>query len=413
MSNEAKNLIAQRLNEADGSVPFESVKSELEDELGVKWNTAQNYIYKYANYGEKDGERKVFSMTEEHQDAIRQMAATNSDAGELSRTDPVPPATGKTFENLDVRQEGHPMVPEVGQFVKRPMGGPDVSVEFDEGTTLVEVLTGAMAADDYGALMIGPPGTGKSYASKYVASQCNLPHSRVNFGSRITKEKLVGGYVPKSNGDALDKMLEKAKEMSDDNEDLSTGEALEVIGVRDKFEWQDGILTERVRYGGVFQADELNAAPPEALMALHGLLEDAENRSLELLEKGEVVEPHEDFMFVGTMNPPSFAGTQPLNDALKGRLIPIRVPHLEPKAEKGLLADTTDLTRSEADDLVEMAIDIRSTDNVPPCTLRELKQIAEMKAAMGLEGATRMILLSQSETETEKDAVQKRIDMSF
>jgi len=148
-------------------------------------------------------------------------------------------------------------------------------------------------------------------------------------------------------------------------------------------------------------------------MALHGLLEDAENRSLELLEKGEVVQPHEDFMFVGTMNPPSFAGTQPLNGALKGRLIPIRVPHLEPKAEKGLLADTTDLSMSEADDLVEMAIDIRSTDNVPPCTLRELKQIAEMKAAMGLEGATRMILLSQSETETEKDAVQKRIDMAF
>lgn len=413
MSNEAKNLIAQRLNETDGSVPFDEMKEELEDELGVKWNTAQNYIYKYANYGKEDGARKVFSMTEEHKDAVQQMTATDSEPGEFTRTSEVPPATGKMFENLEVRQEGHPLVPEVGQFVKRPMGGPDVSVDFNEGTTLVEVLTGAMAADDYGALMIGPPGTGKSYASKYVASQCNLPHSRVNFGSRITKEKLVGGYVPKGNGDALDRMLEKAKEMSDENDDLSTGEALEVIGVRDKFEWQDGILTERVRYGGIFQADELNAAPPEALMALHGLLEDAENRSLELLEKGEVVQPHDDFMFVGTMNPPSFAGTQPLNDALKGRLIPIRVPHLEPKAEKGLLADTTDLSKSEADDLVEMAIDIRSTDNVPPCTLRELKQIAEMKAAMGLEGATRMILLSQSETETEKDAVQKRIDMAF
>jgi MoxR-like ATPase len=161
----------------------------------------------------------------------------------------------------------------------------------------------------------------------------------------------------------------------------------------------------------VFQADEINAAPPEALMAFHGLLEDSANRSLELLEKGEVIEPHDDFMFVGTMNPPSFAGTRQMNDALKGRLIPIEVPYLEPKAEKGLLENTTDLDSGTVDDLVEMAIDIRSTDNVPPCTLRELDKIAEMSDVMGLKGAAKMVLLSQAETENEKDAINKRIDM--
>jgi len=417
MSQKAKQLIEARVAE-DAPIDFDAMKEELQEEFGVKWNTAENYIFKYADYGDRGDGKKVFGMADgtASKAAAAGSQQTNtvpSPASDLTRTSEVPPGTGKMFENLEVRQEGHPLVPEVGQFIKRPMGGNDVSVDFNEGTTLVGALTAAMAADDFGALMIGPPGTGKSYASKYVCSEINIPHSRVNFGSRITKEKLVGGFVPKGNGDALDDMMEKAEDLAEDNDDLRVGEALEVIGVRDKFEWQDGILTERVRYGGVFQADELNAAPPEALMALHGLLEDEENRTLELLEKGEVIKPHEDFMFVGTMNPPSFAGTQELNDALKGRLIPIEVPHLAPEAEKGLLADTTNLTRSQADDLVEMAIDIRTTDNVPPCTLRELKQISEMKDAMGLEGATRMILLSQAESETQKDSIAKRIDMTF
>lgn len=410
MSQKAKRFIAERVSE-EGTIEFSQLQQELMDEFEVASTTAAPYIYKYATYEERNGDRIVLGMDDEHQDALAAIEGLDEE-GEFESADPIPPATGKVSNGLQTRQPGHPEVPQVGSYIKRPMGGADVDVDFDENATFLDVLGEAMSVKDFGVLLIGEPGTGKSLGVKKACADANIPHSRVNFGSRVTKEKLVGGFVPRGNGETLEQDLERARELAEGNDDLSVGRALEVIGERDKFEWVDGILTKRVRNGGVFQADELNAAPPEALMALHGLLEDQANRSLELLEKGEVVEPHEEFMFVGTMNPPSFKGTQELNDALKGRLIPIEVPQLEPKAEKGLLADSTDLTRKQADDLVEMALDIRTTDNVPPCTLRELKKIAEMKDAVGLEGATKMVLTSIASTQTEKDAVLKRIQFN-
>lgn len=415
MSQDAKQFIGETL--ADQSdVPFEELKEELMDEFDVASTTAAPYIYNYARYEERNGGRVVFDMKPQHRDAIQNADADDVDdleAGDYEMDDPIPPAVGRSYYQLDVREPGHPGVPETGSYIERPLGGNTVEVEFDENTTFIEALVKGISVPDFPVMVIGAPGVGKSYAIKHACDQTNIPHDAVNFGVGITKEKLVGGFVPNGNGEALEDKLDSAQDLAENEDGLSVGEALEVLGVRDKFEWQDGILTRRVRKGGVFQADELNAAPPEATMALHGLLEDQGNRSLELLEKGEVVEPHEDFRFVGTMNPSSFAGTSQMNDAFKTRFIPIECPALEPEAEKGLLAQETDLPRSAADTLVELSRDIQSTDNTPPCSHRELLQIAAMEDVMGLEGATRMILLSVAETETQKDAVEKRIDFAF
>lgn len=447
MSKKARRLIAHELNsKAPEPLIFDELKEELEERFGVKWNTAQNYIYDYCQYekrhGTHGGTRVVYDMVPEYQHLVDDEVGkgslekfeadtkdisvesdadgNNSDEDESLNVadleEPVPEKTGDTYQHLPVREEGHQMVPDVRSYLKRPMGGPDVSVNIDRSKSAIEVVAKSMDSDDYGTLMIGEPGTGKGHMVRKICSETNHPMVRVNFGSRITKEKLVGGYVPRANGDGLDAQIKKAEEMASDTDDLSVGEALETLNVREKFVWKDGLLTKAVRHGWVFLADELNAAPPETLMPLHGLLEDASNRSLELTEKGEVVDVHDSFKFVGTMNPPHHPGTKRLNDALMGRLIPIEIPYLEPGAEANLLQMRTNVSEPEAKDLVEMAQDLRSSypnDIQTPCTPRELLKIAEMAEMMSLKSASRMVLKSMADTENEKDAIQKRIDMSF
>lgn len=416
MSKDAKQFIAERLSE-EQEMPFDQLKEELEDHFSVKWNTAQNYIYEYAQYGERGNGRVVYDMAIGHQDALSNgSSGGSSSGGSFDENDEIPPRSGDTAFGgaIDVRAPGHPRVPDIGAYIKRPMGGPKVSVEFDETKTGVEMLAKAMSSDDFGALLIGEPGTGKGHMTRYVCDEANLPFSRVNFGSRITKEKLVGGFVPRANGEGLKDQLSRAREMADENDELSVGEALHTLNVREKFMWQDGMLTKAVRNGWVFLADELNAAPPETLMPLHGLLEDGGSRSLELTEKGEVIEPHDDFTFVGTMNPPHHEGTKELNDALMGRMIPIEIPYLPADAEVGLLHSQTSLAKADCRELVDLAGDLRSSypkEISTPCTPRELLKIGEMAEIMGPESATRQVLLSMTHRESEKDAIEKRLDM--
>lgn len=418
MSDTAQTRIAEQLAE-NGEMEFEALQGDLENHCGVQWNTARNYIYKYAEYEERNGERLVSAMAndEDPETILDQQEVQEMTPGDFGMDDPTPASTGTLYKSCEVREPGHPRVPSVREFIQRPMGGPDVQFEMDldidENSTLLDVYSQAKASADFGVLMIGPPGTGKGHTARKHASMTNEPLVRVNFGARITKEKLVGGFVPRENGDGLDEVLERAESMADDHDDLTTGEALETLGSREKFVWKDGLLTKAVRNGWDFLADELNAASAEALMPLHGLLEDADSRTLELLEKGEVVEVHEDFSFIGTMNPPHHAGTHRMNEALMGRLIPVPVPYLAEAAEAGLVADRTGLTRSEAEDLVDMAHGIRSTKNTPPCSPRELFKIGEMAEIMPLESAVRMILLGLAEDSNQKDAVEKRIEMSF
>jgi len=413
MSNEAKQLIAEALENNEDGIQFTHLVRDLDAELDVQQKTIKTYIYQYAESEEDStGTKWVNSMKTEHIDAaVEASGGDELTEGDFGADDEIPPAVGKKFHGLEIRQPGHPKVPSTGAYIKRPMGGDDVEVEFNENVTFIEALTEAISVPDFPVLVIGEPGVGKSYSIKHACAKANIPHDRVNAGTGIRKEQLVGGFAPKGNGDQLEKELEKAEELAGSNPNLTVADALEAVGSRDQFEWQDGLLTQRVRNGGVFQMDELNAAPPEATMALHGLLEDGDNRSLELMEKGEIVEPHEDFRFVATQNPSTFAGTHQMNEAFETRFIPMDCPALEPKAEKGLLVDTTSLSKSEAEELVEMALDLRSDDNAPPCSFRQLKQIAAMKGTMGIEGATKMILLSNLTSDTASSAVNKRLQM--
>jgi hypothetical protein len=83
-----------------------------------------------------------------------------------------------------------------------------------------------------------------------------------------------------------------------------------------KWSWVDRFLTIACRYGAIFVADEINMANSEVTSLLHHLLE--KNGKLVVAANSEVVIPHPNFWFIGTMNK-DCKGTKPLNEALRDR----------------------------------------------------------------------------------------------
>lgn len=349
-----------------GEEDFETVRGELMDRIGVKQDTAYQYIMEYCWVKGRADEKRVVGMKEPVDDDQNQAIADSAvqqtqvplyqeakvvELPNINQQAAQP--TEKKFRNMTILEESdHPLVPETTQYFERRIGE----------ATDVDKATWAMNNPDYGTLLIGETSVGKGQLIKYICSETNRPLARLNFGVRITKEKLIGHYAPDGQGD---------------------------------FEWKDGILTKAVRNGWVFLADEINAAPPEALVALNGLLEDRRNRTLEIEDLGEIITPHSEFRVVGTMNP-DYVGTSPLNPAFKNRFIPIRIPYLSQNAEVKLIESRTCLDdNDQIESLVKMANDLR--EQYPqkistPVGTRDLLKIADMTEIVSFEDAVNTVM---------------------
>ena len=282
------------------------------------------------------------------------------DIGELAQPPGHP--TAEDFHGLPVLKRptgGHPLIPSTDEYFERTLPHTD--------STDVEVLCQTLADADFNPLLVGDAGTGKDTLIQYVCAQTNRPVTRVNFGSEVRYEDLVGMYTLNEDGEMT---------------------------------WQDGYLTAAVRYGWVFVADELNAAPPESTMPLHQVTEERDKASLVLRNKSESIDPHPQFRFIGTMNP-VYTGTNELNDAFKSRFYSIEIDYLEPDREAKLikqqLDDSMALDDSDVGQLCGLAADLRDRHSAgdlrTPITTRELLKIAKLTRTMNVREATETILL--------------------
>ena len=189
--------------------------------------------------------------------------ARTVEVGEIDQESGAP--TNEKFHHVPVREDvGHPLVPNVPNYVPQ---------EYDDGVTDVEAATFYASDPDMSLQLIGEPGTGKGHMVKWICQNANIPLVRVNMGMSITRSKLIGRFVPRNGDNGLEEQLERAKDLAE-GEDVSVEKALEIMNVREKFEWRDGLLTAAVKHGFWFLADEINAADSELLLPLNGLLED-------------------------------------------------------------------------------------------------------------------------------------------
>ena len=334
-----------------------------------------------------------------------QWQSESFDLDDLDNLQPAPMPSGDTFKHADKLEDvGHELVPEAKGFIDQEHRG---------GVTEMEHFTYLVDDASFGVMIEGEPGTAKGTMVKETAAKLNVPMVRLNMGVSITKEKMVGGFVPKENGN--NEILQEAKDMAAGDEQLTVGKALDLLGAKDQFEWKDGIFTLAFRRGWWILVDEINAAEAETLMPFFGALEEKGDRSLELTEPSESIEPHPNFRFIATMNPPHHQGTHRLNDALKDRCHHMEKDYLPQEKEADLIEamSDVDISPSDASSISRLANHVREAypqEIDQTLTPRGCKRIAEYTDLYDLEEAAKEELLSRAVYDDTLDALERAIE---
>lgn len=200
-----------------------------------------------------------------------------------------------------------------------------------DGETVTEVVTRFMAKGRP-VNLVGHAGLGKDTILKRIFAERNQPVIVFNMDRSMIPEDLLGIHSISSDGTIV---------------------------------FEDGPLLHAVKHGWGFVVDEINAGEGGVLPLFQQILE--EDGKLFVKGKNEAIEPHPEFQFCSTMNPPTsdYQGVAELNDALDSRLNNIWVPYNCVNDEINLLLDKANsddrevLTYEEAEALVKTADDFR------------------------------------------------------
>ena len=132
-------------------------------------------------------------------------------------------------------------------------------------------------------LVEGPTGSGKTMSFWAYAHKNNLPVLSVNCHGMTTSEAIIGTWQPSSEG----------------------------------FTWKDGIATKGIKVPSVIIIEEINMSDETLSSIWYSLLDGRRNIVLDTKD-GAVIDIHPETLIVATMNP-NYAGTHPLNQALRNR----------------------------------------------------------------------------------------------
>ncbi len=175
----------------------------------------------------------------------------------------------------NVRKSDMPPPPGTIEYVDYPLpDAPEGVIEELKWAFRLNRKYVCQGKDPVNVMLLGPPGTGKTYAVKKFASEMGLPYYYVPAqATYMTAEQLLGR-----------KELER----------LPDGTQRTV--------WKDGVIVRAARTGGVLHIDEFSLLDPEVATRLHELLDSQRRLSLEDIT-GEVIKAHPDLFIVITYNP--------------------------------------------------------------------------------------------------------------
>ena len=191
----------------------------------------------------------------------------------------------------------------------------------------------------------GPAGTGKTTMAMYVAAQIGRPVILLHGDDEFGTSDLIGGQY----GYRRKKMV--------DNFIHSVLKSEETVSP----EWVDNRITVACKYGFTLIYDEFTRSRPEANNVLLPILEE---KILDLpAARGEegYLRVSPDFRAIFTSNPEEYAGVHKAQDALKDRMITIKLGHYDRETEVSIVEAKSGLPRDEAERVVDIVRSFRES----------------------------------------------------
>lgn len=198
-------------------------------------------------------------------------------------------------------------------------------------------------------ILEGPVGVGKTHLSQLCCTMLKRPFIRINADDRYQPSQLTGHHDPS----VVLKMGYGAGS------------------------FRAGPLAVAMQKGAILFINELNRLPE---LTQNVLLTAMDEGALDIPD-GPQITAQNGFTIIGTQNPESFIGTQPLSESLKDRLDWLYIDY-QPKSEELEILRT--YHREAQDDLIEKALEIvRSTRKDP-----RFQRGASIRAAMAIVDLT-------------------------
>ena len=156
-------------------------------------------------------------------------------------------------------------------------------------------------------LISGPPGTGKTTLIRKFAEETELPYWQVIGQDGLTAEDLLGRSHMKKQKDGT------------------------VVDV-----WEDGIIPQAVRRGGILHFDEVNVFPPSVMLRLDELMDAKRQLNMQDLT-GEIVKAHPDLFIIFTKNPDDYNGVNKVPVQVLNRSKQLWLPFAPENVELNIL----------------------------------------------------------------------------
>jgi len=244
-----------------------------------------------------------------------------------------------------------------------------------------------------------PAGTGKTTLAMYLAAQLGQPTILIHGDDEFGTSDLVGsefGYRKKKMVDNFIHSVLKAEE--------------DVVG-----RWVDNRLTVACKHGFTLIYDEFTRSKAEANNVLLSVLEE---RILDLPAARGIegyLKVHPNFRAIFTSNPHEYAGVYKAQDALRDRMITLKLQHYDRDTEVAITTAKSGTSPSDAEKVVDLIRALRDHDkNGATPTIRaaimigKVMRLSDSRASSSDEGFVQSCL---DILDSEVDSMDKKTDV--